>query len=85
MQQLALALKTKPRLLPVPPSLLSLLGRLSGKQAEFSRLTGSLLIDPSEAFQTLNWQPPFSTAEGLQITADWFLASQTVAFAQSNQ
>ena len=84
-QKLALALKTKPRLLPVPASLLSLLGRLSGKQAEFSRLTGSLVIDPSEAFQTLNWQPPFSTAEGLQITADWFLASQTDAFAQSNQ
>jgi len=82
-QQLALALKTKPRLLPVPPSLLSLLGRLSGKQAEFSRLTGSLVIDPSEAFQTLNWQPPFSTAEGLQITADWFLASQKEAVAQS--
>ena len=84
-QQLALALKTKPRLLPVPPSLLSLLGRLSGKQAEFSRLTGSLLIDPSEAFQMLNWQPPFSTAEGLQITADWFLASQKAAVVQSNQ
>ena len=84
-QQLALALKTKPRLLPVPPSLLSLLGRLSGKQAEFSRLTGSLLIDPSEAFQTLNWQPPFSTAEGLQITADWFLASQKAAVVRSNQ
>ena len=85
LQQLALALKTKPRLLPVPPSLLLLLGRLTGKQAEFSRLTGSLVIDPSDAFQTLNWQPPFSTAEGLQITADWFLASQTVPFAQSNQ
>jgi nucleoside-diphosphate-sugar epimerase len=82
-QQLALALKTKPRVIPVTPSLLSLLGRLSGKQAEFSRLTGSLVIDPSEAFQTLNWQPPFSTAEGLQITADWFLASQKEAVAQS--
>ena len=82
-QQLALALKTKPRLLPVPPSLLSLLGRLSGKQAEFSRLTGSLVIDPSEAFQSLNWQPPFSTAEGLQITADWFLASQNATVAHS--
>ena len=83
-QQLALALKTKPRLLPVPPSLLSLLGRLSGKQAEFSRLTGSLVIDPSEAFQTLNWHPPFSTAEGLQITADWFLASQNDPVDQLN-
>ena len=82
-QQLALTLKTKPRLLPGPPSLLSVLGRLSGKQAEFSRLTGSLVIDPSEAFQTLNWQPPFSTADGLQITADWFLASQNATFVQS--
>ena len=82
-QQLALALKTKPRLLPVHPSLLSLLGRLTGKQAEFSRLTGSLVIDPSEAFQTLNWQPPISTAEGLLITADWFLASQNATVAQS--
>ena len=84
-QKLAFALKTKPRLLPVPPSLLSLLGRLSGKQAEFSRLTGSLVIDPTEAFQTLNWQPPFSTAEGLRITADWFLASQKAAVVRSNQ
>jgi len=82
-QQLALTLRTNPRLLPIPTSLLSLLGRLSGKQAEFSRLTGSLVIDPSEAFHTLNWQPPFSTAEGLQITADWFLASQLAAVAQS--
>ena len=82
-QQLALALQTKPRLLPVPPSLLSLLGRLTGKQAEFSRLTGSLVIDPSEAFQALNWQPPFTTAEGLQITADWFLASQNAIVAHS--
>ena len=82
-QQLALALKTKPLLLPAPPSLLSLLGRLSGKQAEFSRLTGSLVIDPSEAFQTLNWHPPFTTSEGLQITADWFLASQNAILSQS--
>jgi len=82
-QQLALALRTNSRLLPIPTSFLSLLGRLSGKQAEFSRLTGSLVIDPSEAFQTLNWKPPFSTAEGLQITADWFLASQNTAVAQS--
>ena len=84
-QQLALALKTKPRLLPVPPSLLSLVGRLTGKKVELSRLTGSLVIDPSEAFQTLNWQPPFSTAEGLQITADWFLASQKDPVDQLNQ
>ena len=83
-QKLAFALKTKPRLLPVLPSLLSLLGRLSGKQAELSRLTGSLVIDPSEAFQTLNWHPPFSTAEGLQITADWFLASQNDPVDQLN-
>jgi len=82
-QQLALALRTNSRLLPIPTSFLSLLGRLSGKQAEFSRLTGSLVIDPREAFYTLNWQPPFSTAEGLQITADWFLASQIAAVAQS--
>lgn len=82
-KQLALALKIKPRLLPVPTSLVSLLGLVSGKQAEFSRLTSSLVIDPSEAFHTLNWQPPFSTAEGLQITADWFLSSQIAAIAQS--
>lgn len=84
LQQLALALKTKPCLLPIPTSLLTLLGLLSGKHNEFSRLTGSLVIEPGEAFQTLNWHPPFSTAEGLQITADWFLSSQEEAVVQSN-
>lgn len=64
------------RLFPVPTSLLELAGRVTGKNAAVSRLTGSLLVDSSRIRMQLDWQPPFTMRAGLQATADWYLKNQ---------
>lgn len=48
-------------LFPFPPALLP------------RKLAGSLEIDDSAIRHTLNWQPPFTRAQGLKATADWYL------------
>ena len=68
------ALGKPSRLLPVPASILSLLGRLTGKTAAVSRLTGSLEVDTGLIRQELDWTPPYTLAQGLGQTAAWFLA-----------
>jgi nucleoside-diphosphate-sugar epimerase len=67
-------------LLPVPPSLLKLVGYLgdtiqnlsqkpiSLNTSTIDRLLGSLFIDSSHIQTTLNWQPPFSIDQGLEQT-----------------
>jgi len=68
------ALGKPPRLLPIPAPLLSLLGRMTGKSAAVSRLTGSLEVDTGLIRQELGWTPPYSLEQGLTKTAVWFLA-----------
>lgn len=48
-----------PGLLPVPPGLFRLAGRVTGKQALVDRLVGDLQVDTSKARQLLGWQPPY--------------------------
>jgi nucleoside-diphosphate-sugar epimerase len=67
-------------LLPVPPSLLKLVGYLgdtiqnlsqkpiSLNTSTIDRLLGSLFIDSSHIQTTLKWQPPFSIDQGLEQT-----------------
>jgi nucleoside-diphosphate-sugar epimerase len=62
-------------LLPVPPFLMKVAGKLIGKSDTVSRLLGSLAVDSSKICQTLNWQPPYTLDQGLQATAEWFKAS----------
>ncbi len=69
---LAAALGKPARLLPVPPPLLRLAGRLAGKSAKIARLLDSLEIDGTPIERELDWQPPFSLEEGLAATAAWF-------------
>jgi nucleoside-diphosphate-sugar epimerase len=71
---LAKAFGRPTRLLAVPPTLLRLLGRLSGKSAQVGRLLESLAIDSSEIRRELEWAPPYSMSKGLQETANWYLA-----------
>lgn len=54
------------RLLPVPVSLLRLVGKLTGKQAVIERLCGNLLVDISYTKEILGWQPPISVEEGIR-------------------
>jgi UDP-glucose 4-epimerase len=70
---LARALGVKPRLLSLPLTALELGATLAGKRAEFARLTGSLQVDSSRIRRELDWQPPFTLAQGLDQTARWYL------------
>lgn len=71
-RRIARALNVSPRLLPVPPTLMLLAGRMLGKGPQVSRLLGSLSLDSALLRQALDWQPPFTMAEGLARTATWF-------------
>ena len=67
------ALGKSPRLLPVPPSVLRLAGRITGRAAEVERLIGSLQVHITHTREVLGWTPPVSVDEGLRTTAKWYL------------
>ena len=71
---LARALGVKPRLLSFPLAALGLAATLAGKRAEFARVTGSLQVDSSRIQRELGWRPPFTLAQGLELTAKWYHA-----------
>ncbi len=60
------------RLLPVPPALLRLGGRLTGRSAMIRRLTESLVIDDGKIRSLLGWRPPHSMVEGMAQTTSWY-------------
>lgn len=57
---------------PLPPSLLQLAGKMTGKINEVERLIGSLQIDSSKIRSELGWMPPYSMQQGLSETVHWF-------------
>ena len=69
LRQLGAAMGHPARLLPCPPSLLKLGGRMLGKANQIDRLLGSLQVDSSKIRRELGWQPPFTLQEGLRLTA----------------
>jgi nucleoside-diphosphate-sugar epimerase len=71
------ALKRPARLLPVPQSVLEAGLKLVGKGGIAQRLCGDLTVDATPATQLLGWKPPLTVQQGLQLTADHFLSSQT--------
>ncbi|TCS35110.1 nucleoside-diphosphate-sugar epimerase [Paucimonas lemoignei] len=77
-RQLAHAVQRRPRLLPVPPSLMRIVARILGKSAVAERVLGSLQVDIRHTCTTLDWQPPFSVAQGLQETVAPLLGSPRV-------
>lgn len=56
------------RLLPCPPALLRLVGRLLGRGAAVEALTGSLTVSNAAIAQALGWSPRYSLDEGLALT-----------------
>jgi len=76
LRQLAWALGVPARLFSLPLGLLRFAGMLTGKSAQVERLLGSLEIDSSKIRQELGWQPPFSMAQGLKATAEWYRAAR---------
>lgn len=72
------AMGKAPILIPVPSVCFRLAGRLTGKSAVVNRLFGSLQVDCSKAIRLLEWQPPFTAAEGVRaMVAQEFSANET--------
>ncbi len=64
----AKAMHVSARLLPCPPSLLTLVANVIGKKSVADRLCQSLQVDISKARQQLGWIPPHSVQQGLLAT-----------------
>ncbi|KVE91371.1 UDP-glucose 4-epimerase family protein [Burkholderia vietnamiensis] len=71
------ALGKPARLLPVPAAALRMIGKLTGRSAAVGRLTSSLQLDTSRIQRMLEWQPPYTTREGLAATAAWYRSRDT--------
>ncbi len=65
---IAAATGSSASLLPFPPALLELLGKVTGKHELVHRLTRSLEVDISETSRRLGWTPPFELADALSRT-----------------
>lgn len=71
-RSLATALDVRARLFPCPLALLELGSVVFGKTGEVSKLTDSLQVDSNRIRRELGWQPRFSLAQGLKVTAHWY-------------
>lgn len=69
---LALALGRCAPLIPFPPFLVRIAGKLVGKSAAVDQLLSSLVVDSGKISRELCWKPPFSMVQGLRETAEWF-------------
>ena len=72
---IGLALGRPARLLPCPPGLLRLAGRLAGRLPAAESLTGDLVADDGPIRERLGWRPPLDMAAALRET----LAAQRAA------
>ncbi len=75
-RRIAHALDRPERLLPFPPTLMRLLGRISGKSGEIERLLDSLVVDTGKIRRILSWKPPFTMEQGLKQTAYWYRSNE---------
>jgi nucleoside-diphosphate-sugar epimerase len=79
---MARALGRRPRLLPVPEWLFRAAGRAGDllpdgvpfplRTAAVERLLGSLAVDPGKLRRVTGVEPPYTLAEGLAATAEWY-------------
>lgn len=72
LRKLGAAMGRGVRLLPCPQGLLRFAGQLTGRAGQVDRLIGSLQIDSRKIQHELHWLPPFTPAQGLQTTAEWY-------------
>jgi UDP-glucose 4-epimerase len=72
---LAWQLQASGRFLSVPPGLLRLAGRLTGRSAQVGRLLDELRVDSRHIGDALGWRPPFTVEQGLLETVSWYRAT----------
>lgn len=85
-REVAVALGRPPRLIPVPPALVNLAGRIGDGLASLlpwpvtssavRRLQDSLTVDATRIRTRLGYDPPFSLQQGLALTAGWYRATE---------
>ena len=66
LRKVALSQGVKPRLLPVPVSLMTFAAKILGKGVVADRLFGNLQVDSSKAQELLGWQPVVTMDEALK-------------------
>jgi nucleoside-diphosphate-sugar epimerase len=74
-RMLAWQLQAPERFPAVPPGLLRLAGRLTGRQAQVGRLLDELRVDSRHITDALGWRPPYTVEQGLLETAAWYRAT----------
>jgi nucleoside-diphosphate-sugar epimerase len=72
LRRLAGALDRPAPLFAVPERALRLVAAGLGRGADAGRLLDCLTVDDSRIRGELGWNPPFSVAQGLAATAEWF-------------
>jgi nucleoside-diphosphate-sugar epimerase len=72
---LAKTMNRRPGLISVPLPFMELAARLVKRQAEFQRLTGSLLVNARKIHTELGWSPGKTLHQGLTEMAQWHMAS----------
>lgn len=77
LRQLGEGVRHPARLVPCPVVLLNLLGKLIGKSEQLKRLLGSCQVNSDKIRTQLDWMPPYSLHEGLQITAERYRTTRT--------
>ncbi len=65
LRQLGRAMNRPARLFPCPEFLLKMVGIITGRSAQVSRLLGSLQVDSSRIRSELGWIPPYTLQQGL--------------------
>ncbi len=58
-------------LLPAPIGIMRATARIAGKTQALDRLLGSLAVDSQFIRKQLDWSPPYTLDQGLQVTANW--------------
>jgi nucleoside-diphosphate-sugar epimerase len=76
LKRTAAAMGIRPRLIPVPESIIQTGAALLGKRDVSRRLCGSLQVDISKTRDLLGWNPPVTVDWALRKTADDFLRKQ---------
>jgi len=73
LQRMAVALKVRVRLLPVPQAVLRFGAVLAGRKALAQRLCDSLQVDIEKTCSVLGWLPPVGVDKALEVTASHYL------------
>lgn len=73
---IAAGLHRPARLFALPAPLLAAAALVAGQTENLCRLTESLEVDCSLIRTRLGWRPPFTFAEGIAASCEWFLREQ---------